>query len=180
MDPIRLQQINEALNQDRNANAMVFNLEKKQLYSVLDAPQLPESQVETELLSMNNNNIKQMMTALNATHSMISSLLTSSLDSEEFVRSIARSSDIQPLIQLYSNIAIPFASPSATGQVRRQTLEGARSMIKPTSDIVYGLRRAIKGLVSAIGRGDTTPDLYPTLVFSFVRCVETLAFLRSF
>ena len=45
MDSIRLSQINEAMNYDKNMNAMVFNLEKKRTTLNPDPAVAPSSQV---------------------------------------------------------------------------------------------------------------------------------------
>jgi len=53
---------------------------------------------------------------------------------------------------------------------------GLHDLLKVISRIIYGLQQSIKGLVNAINRGTSTNASYPTLIFSFVRCVEALAF----
>ena len=51
MDSIRLSQVNEALNYDKNINAMVFNLEKKRTAMFPDAEVLPYSQIGEETMT---------------------------------------------------------------------------------------------------------------------------------
>ena len=45
MDSIRLSQVNEVLNYDKNINAMVFNLEKKRTAMFPDDEVIPYSQI---------------------------------------------------------------------------------------------------------------------------------------
>ena len=60
MDSIRLRQINEVLNYDKNINAMVFSLEKKRTATFPDEEVLPCSQIAEEM----GTNIQQGSNAL--------------------------------------------------------------------------------------------------------------------
>ena len=51
MDSIRLGQIHEALNYDKNINAMVFNLEKKRTATFPDPEVLPYSQIDEKTMT---------------------------------------------------------------------------------------------------------------------------------
>ncbi|MFM7990417.1 MAG: hypothetical protein ACKPKO_64980, partial [Candidatus Fonsibacter sp.] len=61
---IRLGQINEVLNYDKNINAMVFNLEKKRTATFPDAEVLPYSQIAEEIethIQQGSNTLKVML-----------------------------------------------------------------------------------------------------------------------
>jgi len=64
MDAIRSQQISEALTYDRNANAMVFNLEKKRVGAFPDRSVIPGSQLDTQLLTSVGQQIKFLIVSL--------------------------------------------------------------------------------------------------------------------
>lgn len=49
MDPIRSKQIDEALNYDRNMNAMVLNIEQKRTAILPEQSPVPFSQIDAEL-----------------------------------------------------------------------------------------------------------------------------------
>ena len=51
MDAIRLRQISEALDYDKNINAMVFNIEKKRTAANPDASVIPYSQISAEVMT---------------------------------------------------------------------------------------------------------------------------------
>ena len=51
MDSLRLSQVHEALNYDKNINAMVFNLEKKRTAMYPDPEVLPYSQIGEETMT---------------------------------------------------------------------------------------------------------------------------------
>ena len=52
MDSIRLGQINEVLNYDKNVNAMVFNLERKRTATSPDEEVLPYSQISEKTMAV--------------------------------------------------------------------------------------------------------------------------------
>ena len=64
MDSIRSKQIDEVLNYDKNANAMVFNLEKKRTAMYPDPPKIPESQIDAQVMTSINNVVQSMRVLL--------------------------------------------------------------------------------------------------------------------
>ena len=66
MDSIRLSQINEALNYDKNINAMVFNLEKKRTAQFPDPEVLPYSQLGEETMTSTKEGLNSLKVLLEA------------------------------------------------------------------------------------------------------------------
>ena len=66
MDSIKLSQINEALNYDKNINAMVFNLEKKRTAMFPDAEVIPYSQIGEETMTSTKEGANSLKVLLDA------------------------------------------------------------------------------------------------------------------
>jgi hypothetical protein len=66
MDSIRLSQVNEALNYDKNINAMVFNLEKKRTAMFPDTEVLPYSQIGEETMTTTKEGANSLKVLLDA------------------------------------------------------------------------------------------------------------------
>ena len=72
MDSIRLSQINEAMNYDKNMNAMVFNLEKKRTSLNPDPSKIPYSQVNREALDAARAAVDQLRVLLDSKRASLS------------------------------------------------------------------------------------------------------------
>ena len=66
MDSIRLSQINEALNYDKNINGMVWNLEKKRTAAFPDPEVLPYSQLGEETMTTTKEGSNSLKVLLDA------------------------------------------------------------------------------------------------------------------
>ena len=177
MDTIRSKQISEALNYDRNANAMVFNLEKKNVATFPDEQVLPYSQIDAETLTQISEGIKALTVLLDKKYANLSLMIRpgSTTDSQEFAMGASEIGQIELVIQIYNQIVFPYSSPNLTQQTRQQILMRTHDMMKPIARIVTGLKKAINGLVSDLRSGSgSSGSIGPTITFYFVRCVEAL------
>jgi len=176
MDSIRSKQIDEVLNYDKNANAMVFNLEKKRTAMYPDPPKIPESQIDAQVMTTINNAVQSMRVLLDRKNASVSMMIHPGGDynSQAFRQSVSEIGQVENVIQLFNQIITPFKSPSISDKTRRQTMIKLQEIIKPITQIMTGLYKAITGLVSEIERGLSTPSFSPTLVLCFVRSVEAL------
>ena len=86
MDSIRLSQINEALNYDKNINSMVFNLEKKRVAMSPDPIVVPYSQVNAEALTAARAALDQLRVLLDSKRASLSLMIRpgSRIESQEF------------------------------------------------------------------------------------------------
>ena len=66
MDSMRLNQINEALNYDKNINAIVFNPEKKRTAMFPDAEVIPYSQIGEETMTTTKEGTNSLKVLLDA------------------------------------------------------------------------------------------------------------------
>ena len=66
MDSIRLSQINEALNYDKNINGVVWNLEKKRTAAFPDPEVLPYSQLGEETMTTTKEGSNSLKVLLDA------------------------------------------------------------------------------------------------------------------
>ena len=75
MDSIRLSQINEALNYDKNINSMVLNLEKKRVAMSPDPIVVPYSQVNAEALTATRAALDQLRVLLDSKRASLSLMI---------------------------------------------------------------------------------------------------------
>jgi len=178
MDTIRSRQISEALNYDKNANAMVFNLEKKRVAAFPEEEVVPYSQIDAELLTQISEGVKAMAVLLDKKYASLSLMIRpgSRANSQEFAMGVSEVGQIELVAQIYNQIVAPFGSANLTQQTRQQILIRIHDMMRPVSRIVAGLAKAVNGLVSELRGGEANTGPYsPTITFYFVRCVEALA-----
>ena len=177
MDTIRSKQIYEALYSDRNANAMVFDLEKKRTAMFEEKSQIPGSQVDAEVLKLVRTSVQALLVMLDSKYANLSMMIRpgSALASQEFRAGVNGIGEIEAPLQLYNRIVKPFLSARLSNQTVQQVLVQSRDLLKPISRIVAGIQRALVGLVSGINQNGSTQASNPTLTFYFVRCVEALA-----
>ena len=86
MDSIRLGQINEVLNYDKNINSMVFKLEKKRVAMSPDPIVVPYSQVNAEALTAAKAALDQLRVLLDSKRASLSLMIRpgSRIESQEF------------------------------------------------------------------------------------------------
>ena len=75
MDSIKESQINEALNYDKNMNAMVFNLEKKRTAANPDPDVILYSQVNAEALTATKAAVDQLRVLLDSKRASLSLIM---------------------------------------------------------------------------------------------------------
>ena len=130
MDSIRLSQVNEALNYDKNINAMVFNLEKKRTAMYPDPEVLPYSQLGEETMTTTregSNSLKVLLDAKLATvaqlnrHVGIDAGYTSAADDV---------GQVQPVVQAYNQAVAPFISTQLTQQTKEAILTELRYLLE--------------------------------------------------
>ena len=141
MDSIRLGQINEVLNYDKNINAMVFNLEKKRTATFPDEEVLPYSQIAEEMqtnIQQGSNTLKVMLDSKIASVAQLNRAV--GVDSG-YSSAFADISAIQPVIQAYSQVVTPYSSPRLTQQTKDAILTQTRSLMDRLGRLDGGLTR---------------------------------------
>ena len=107
MDSIRLGQINEVLNYDKNINSMVFNLEKKRTATFPDEEVLPYSQIAEEMetsIQQGSNTLKVMLESKIASVAQLNRAV--GVDSG-YSPAFADISATKPIIQAYNQVVTP-------------------------------------------------------------------------
>ena len=112
MDPIRSKQLGEALNYDKIANAMVFNLEKKRTSTIEERSSIPNSQIDAEILKQTNRNVQALLVALQSKHANLSSMVRpgSSVDSADFKNGANGIGEVESLASIQSHCQTVFGS----------------------------------------------------------------------
>ena len=167
MDAIRSRQIDEVLNYDKNANAMVLNLEKKNTNAFPDEPfkQMPYSSIDMEVLKIFQEKLQALLVSLDGKSASVSQILESNYGSQGFRMGVGDIGEIEKLMSNYNSIIRPLSSSSISQPTRNKMTSGLHDLLKVVSRIIYGLQQSIKGLVNAINRGTSTNASYPTLIF---------------
>ena len=176
MDAIRSKQIYEALYADRNANAMVFDLEKKRTATIQEQSSIPNSQIDADLLKRVGRNIQSELVLLQSKYANLEAMIRpgSRLDSPDFRAGVNGIGEVESPLLLYNRIVKPYSAAGLGNQTIQQILVRSRELLKPISRIVAGLQSALKGLVNGIGRSGSTELSNPTLTYYFVRCAEAI------
>ena len=139
MDSIRLSQINEALNYDKNINAMVFNLEKKRTAQFPDPEVLPYSQLGEETMTSTKDGSNSLKVLLEAKIAIVVQF-TNVLDKASAVNI----GQVQPLIQAYNQVVAPYASTQITQQTKEAILTEVRYLLGRLGDLKKALQQAIR------------------------------------
>ena len=139
MDSIRLSQINEALNYDKNINGMVWNLEKKRTAAFPDPEVLPYSQLGEETMTTTKEGSNSLKVLLEAKIASVVQFINSQDQS-----SAADIGQVQPLVQAYNQVVAPYASTQLTQQTREAILTEVRYLLSKLGDLTKALRRAIQ------------------------------------
>ena len=137
MDSIRLSQVKEALNYDKNINAMVFNLEKKRTAMFPDAEVLPYSQIGEETMTTTKQGANSLKVLLDAKLASVLQL-TQSIPKNDY-SSANDVGQIQPVVQAYNQAVTPFSSTMITQQTRDAILVEMRDLLDRLGKLKKGL-----------------------------------------
>ena len=141
MGSIRLGQINEVLNYDKNIKAMVFNLEKKRTATFPDEEVLPYSQIAEEMdtnIQQGSNTLKVMLESKIASVAQLSKAVGVDSGSPS---AFAYISAIQPTIQAHNQVVTPYNSPQLTEQTEDAILTQTPSLMDRLGRLDNGLTR---------------------------------------
>ena len=177
MDSIRLSQINEALNYDKNINSMVFNLEKKRVAMSPDPIVVPYSQVNAEALTAAKAALDQLRVLLDSKRASLSLMIRpgSRIESQEFASGASDVGQVELVGQLYNQVVGLYSIGNLTQQTKGLILQSIQQIQKPVAGMIAGLRKVLEEL-SKVYADTNNPSLAPTATFHFVRCIEALAF----
>ena len=177
MDSIRLSQINEALNYDKNINSMVFNLEKKRAAMSPDPIVVPYSQVNAEALTATRAALDQLRVLLDSKRASLSLMIRpgSRVLSQEFAHGASDVGQVELVGQLYNQVVGLYSIGNLTQQTKGLILQSVQQIQKPVAGMIAGLRKVLEEL-SKVYADTNNPSLAPTATFYFVRCIEALAF----
>ena len=177
MDSIRLSQINEALNYDKNINSMVFNLEKKRAAMSPDPIVVPYSQVNAEALTAARAALDQLRVLLDSKRASLSLMIRpgSRTESWEFASGSSDVGQVELVGQLYNQVVGLYSIGNLTQQTKGLILQSIQQIQKPVAGVIAGLRKVLEEL-SKVYADTNNPSLAPTATFYFVRCIEALAF----
>ena len=178
MDSIRLSQINEALNYDKNINSMVFNLEKKRVAMSPDPIVVPYSQVNAEALTAARAALDQLRVLLDSKRASLSLMIRpgSRVLSQEFAHGASDVGQVELVGQLYNQVVGLYSIGNLTQQTKGLILQSIQQIQKPVAGMIAGLRKVLEEL-SKVYSDTNNPSLGPTATFYFVQCIEALACL---
>ena len=140
MDSIRLSQINEALNYDKNINAMVFNLEKKRTAMFPDAEVLPYSQIGEETMTTTKEGANSLKVLLDAKLATVAQLNRSVGIDAGYASAADDIGQVQPVVQAYNQVVAPFISTQLTQQTKDAILTELRYLLDRLGALEKGLR----------------------------------------
>ena len=125
MDSIRLSQINEALNYDKNINSMVFNLEKKRAAMSPDPIVVPYSQVNAEALTAASAALDQLRVLLDSKRASLSLMIRpgSRIESQEFASAASDVGQVELVGQLYNQVVGLYSIGNLTQQTKGLILQ---------------------------------------------------------
>lgn len=143
MDAIRSKQISEALNYDKNANAMVFNLEKKRTAAFPDRNVIPGSQADTQLLGDVGEQIKFLSVALDKKYASLAQLIRPGRNfySQEYAAGATDVGEIELILQGYNKLVSPFTNTGLTPYLRQQIVVRIHDLLKPVARMITGLKK---------------------------------------
>ena len=139
MDSIRLSQVNEALNYDKNINAMVFNLEKKRTAMFPDAEVLPYSQIGEETMTTTKEGANSLKVLLDAKLATVAQLNRSVGIDAGYASAADDIGQVQPVVQAYNQVVAPFISTQLTQQTKDAILTEMRELLDRLGKLDRGL-----------------------------------------
>ena len=166
MDSIRLSQINEALNYDKNINSMVFNLEKKRAAMSPDPIVVPYSQVNAEALTAARAALDQLRVLLDSKRASLSLMIRpgSRIESQEFASGASDVGQVELVGQLYNQVVGLYSIGNLTQQTKGLIMQSVQQIQKQVAGMIAGLRKVLEEL-SKVYADTNNPSLAPTATF---------------
>ena len=143
MDSIRLSQVNEVLNYDKNINAMVFNLEKKRTAMFPDEEVLPYSQIGEEAMTGTKDGSNSLKVMLDAQLASVAQLSGHVNVDAGYASAIGNIGQIQTIIQTYNQVVGPYTATQLTQQTKELILFEMRSLLDRLGRLDRGLTRVL-------------------------------------
>ena len=143
MDSIRLSQINEALNYDKNINGMVWNLEKKRTAAFPDPEVLPYSQLGEETMTTTKEGSNSLKVLLDAKIASVAQLNRQVQVDGNYPSAADDIGQVQPVVQAYNQVVAPFMSTQLTQQTRDAILTEMRYLLDRLGKLRKGLGDAL-------------------------------------
>jgi hypothetical protein len=193
MDQIRLNQIREVLDYDKNINAMVFKIEKNNA-GLSTENLLPYTQLNAEVTDSVSTTVNQLLVLLEKKKSELHTYKNSNYAVIGMKKaSVNELGSIDEVLRLYNTAAEPYLGmkTSLTQATKGQILSTIRKIMPSVTYIVNNLRDVLQNLGdldpnarnTAAGRTGTNADIvnseYPKLVRGFVAYVMILHQLTS-
>ena len=151
MDSIRLSQVKEALNYDKNINAMVFNLEKKRTAMFSDAEVLPYSQVGEETMTTTKEGTNSLKVLLDAKIAAVAQLNRHVGIDAGYASATDDIGQVQPVVQAYNQVVAPFISTQLTQQTKDAILTELRYLLERLGTLERGLENALHNDNNMVG-----------------------------
>ena len=137
MDSIRRNQINEVLDYDRNMNAMVFNIEKKNV-GLYTENVMPYSQITAEVFDIVKSNINQLIVILEKKKSEIHTYTHINYADDQqpggagAKRLLGENAGmVEDVMRLYNTAVEPYITFKITETTKSQILQELRKRIMP-------------------------------------------------
>ena len=161
MDSIRLSQLNEALNYDKNINSMVFNLEKKRVAMSPDPVVVPDSQVNAETLTAARAALDQLRVLHDRTHASLSLVIRpgSRIETQESAHGASDVGQVELFGQLYNQYS-QVVGLCSVGNLTQQTkgliMQSVQQIQKPVAGTKAGLWKVLGELSKVSAATPTT------------------------
>ena len=197
MDSIRRNQINEVLDYDRNMNAMVFNIEKKNV-GLYTENVMPYSQITAEVFDVVKSNINQLIVILEKKKSEIHTYTHINYADDQqpggagAKRLLGENAGmVEDVMRLYNSAVEPYITFKITETTKSQILQELRKRIMPIlTYLVNEYRKNLNILqrLAASSRSDAKSNVskndrvtreYPKLLQSFICYIMILEQLKS-
>ena len=197
MDSIRRNQINEVLDYDRNMNAMVFNIEKKNV-GLYTENVMPYSQITAEVFDVVKSNINQLIVILEKKKSEIHTYTHINYADDQqpggagAKRLLGENAGmIEDVMRLYNSAVEPYITFKITETTKSQILQELRKRIMPIlTYLVNEYRKSLNSLQrlaansrsgarSNVSKNDRVTREYPKLLQSFICYIMILEQLKS-
>jgi hypothetical protein len=183
MDSIRRNQINEVLDYDRNMNAMVFAIEKKNVGMATENI-MPYNQITTEVFDIVKSNINQLIVVLEKKKSDIHTYThTNYADDQQpggtgSKRLLAESAGlIEEVMKLYNTAVEPYISMKITQTTKSQILQEVRRIMPLITFLVNEYRKnlhTLQRVSSQVNKVERVRREYPKLLQAFIGFIMIL------
>ena len=185
MNDLRRRQIEEVLDYDKNINAMVFNIQKKNVGLTTESL-LPYTQLNAEVNESVSTSINQLFVLLERKKSEIHTYLQHNYAIVGMKKaSVQELGNIEEVMRLYNTAVEPYLGmkTSLTQTTKNQLLSSIRKIMPQVSYLVNRLRGALEILRNPPPRERVTADRinaeYPKLLRGFVTYMMILQQLNT-